>query len=802
MKKIFQLICFAAIVAVLATACKQEQLETYPYGSELSFASFSPNPIYRGGELTIIGSHLEDVAQVVIPGIDPITSITVVESGEKSRITVTLPNTTEEVGKIQIVGKNGQVLTSLAELTYTEPIVFDDFSPKSAMPGDVITVTGDYMNLIQEVIFADGVIASGDAITSQSRKSLTVVVPAQAVTGKIILGDADEVADPDNVANKSYSEAELTIGDPTVSSLKIGTVKPGETVTISGAYLQMIEKVTFAGDVVVTDFAVSDDGKTLSFALPAEAQSGDVVATSYAGKDFKAGAIETVLPSGLSAAPAPVKAGAELTISGKDLDLVTAVNLPGAAGTDFGLVDGKIVLTVPAKAQEGEITLDMANGGQVSVAYTLVHPVVTGISPVELTAGESFEITGKDLDLVTSATLGGKAVDIEVEAEKIVVTTANTSVSGKVVLSLANGETVEPTEEITLSYDSFIIVNEMPTAEHIGATVTLKGENFMMIENIYIGDAKVSQYITRSDNEISFIMPFNKVGTYSMYFDLLSGERETCPQSIEVLLELKYIVAWEGEMDITWNPGQRIVIPAIRFNDVKAGAKMRLYYSQKDQVWAQAQFDYGDWTTVNFDDPAGTTFNGTLVPTDIYGWFPDGILDRCTEVVLTKQILDNIQAKKADNDDVTNVGLIIMGSDLIFRKVEIVQEIPQEKTVWEGSLETGDYANNLELGTEDDWVNAGLKEGDEVRIYFTPADPADWSMQLFSGHWAAMNMFYPDLANPNQFNMDRNPDAAANGYISFTVTPEIFGIFTEKQWWGSAIIVQGKFLTVTKVAFL
>ena len=802
MKKIFQLICFVAVVALFATACKQEQLETYPYGSELSFASFFPNPIYRGGELTIIGSHLEDVSQVLIPGIDPITDIRVLETGEKSRIAVTLPNTTEEVGKISIVGKDGRVLTSLAELTYTEPIVFDDFSPKSAMPGDVITVTGDYMNLIQEVIFADGVIASGDAILSRTRKSLTVVVPAHAVTGLIILGDADEVADPDNVANKSYSEVELTIGDPTVSSLEIETVKPGQTVTISGVHLEMIEKVSFAGDVVVTDFTVSEDGKTITLALPAAAQSGDVVATSFAGKEFKAGAIEAIVPTGLSAAPAPVKAGAELKISGKDLDLVTAVNLPGADGTSFGLVDGEIVLTVPAKAQEGDITLDMANGSQVSVAYTLVHPTVTGISPVELMAGETFEITGTDLDLVTAATLGGKPVEIEASEEKITVTTANTSVSGKVVLSLANGEKVEPSETITLSYDSFIVVNEMPSAEHIGATVTLKGENFMMIENIYIGEVKVSQYITRSDNEISFIMPFNKVGTYSMYFDLLSGDRETCPQSIEVLLEVKYITAWEGEVSLSWGAGGQIQVPAVKFLDVKPGAKLRLYYSQIDQVWGQIQFNYGDWSGINFDGEGGTTFEQTLVPTNIYGWFSDGILDRCTEVVLTKTILDNIQARVGSYGDITGVGMEIQGENEIFRKVEIVQEIPQEKTVWEGSLETGDYGTNLEIGTEDDWINAELKEGDEVRVYFTPADPADWSMQFFDGHWNAMNMFFPGEENPNQFNQTRNPDAAANGFLAFTVTPEIYTAFTTKANWGFAIILQGKNLTITRIAFL
>ena len=121
MKKIFKLVSLALAVLLLIPACKKEAVDTAQYRSEFAFAAFSPNPIYRGGELTILGSYLENTAKVVIPGIDPLTNITVVESGEKSRITVTLPNTTEEVGKIQIVSKDGKVLTSLAELTSPNP---------------------------------------------------------------------------------------------------------------------------------------------------------------------------------------------------------------------------------------------------------------------------------------------------------------------------------------------------------------------------------------------------------------------------------------------------------------------------------------------------------------------------------------------------------------------------------------------------------------------------------------------------------------------------------------------------------
>ena len=66
-----------------------------------------------------------------------------------------------------------------------------------------------------------------------------------------------------------------------------------------------------------------------------------------------------------------------------------------------------------------------------------------------------------------------------------------------------------------------------------------------------------------------------------------------------------------------------------------------------------------------------------------------------------------------------------------------------------------------------------------------------------------LNQFkYPGEENPNQFNQTRNPDAAANGFLAFTVTPEIYTAFTTKANWGFAIILQGKNLTITRIAFL
>jgi hypothetical protein len=673
MKRIINFAIIAAAALLAFAGCVKEQgYDTDQYGSAPTLSAFAPNPVFRGGELTFLGSNLEQVTSVKVPGVDEITAITVEATGRKSRIKITLPNSTEEVGVVKLTCKDGTVLTTLTELTYTEPIVFSSFSPASAMPGDVITIKGDYMNLVREVIFESGVIVAGEGILSQDRYTLTCKVPANAVSGRLIVGDSDELADPDKVANKVYSEKELAIGDPTVSDLKLEYATPGMPVTIEGAYLQMIESVVFAGGVTVTDFTVSADGKTLTVALPTAAQSGEVSVVSFAGKSFTAGTIETVKPSGLSTAPSPVKAGDVLTVSGSDLGVVSTVTLPGAGDVDFTYAEGAISFTMPAKASEGNVTLTSANGDAVEVAYTLVHPTVTEVAPVALMAGDSITVSGTDLDLITGVTLGGKEESFRFEDGSLIVRTGDTSVSGKLVLKLANGETVEPGEEITLSYESLIIVSSMPEKAHIGETVTLKGERFLMLENIFIGDEKVTLYTVRNDNEISFIMPWNSIGQYPVKFQLLNGDEETCPQQIEVLLEVKYYVPWEGSTQITWSDGGRILIPAAAFDEIKPGARLRFYYTQVDQQWDQAQVNYGDWSGINFTETAdgATAFNTTLVPTDVYGWFPDGILDRCTKVILTQEIIDNILAKHGNCEDV-DCGIIIQGSGLTFTAVTL-----------------------------------------------------------------------------------------------------------------------------------
>ncbi len=786
-----KIIKFAALLsACLMTfaGCAPEELSTDQFSDDaVTFAAFAPNPVARGGALRITGSNLQKVTEVVIPGIDPIKDIEVVAEGRHSEIRVIVPVNGPEVGPVSIVA-GGETLTSLVELTYSEPIIFESFSPAKAMPGDVITVKGDYMNNIKAVQFEGG--ATVTEFVEQSRYELKVTVPATAVTGKIILCDVDEKNNPDGlVANLFYSETELAIGDPTVKSENRKALKSGAEVTVTGQYLNMIESANFGG--VGVGFTVAEDAKSLKLALPATAVDGEIALISFAGKEFKAGAYTTVVPTNLAiAAETRYKAGLNATITGKDLDLVTGAALASTA-LEYTIDGGKMTFAIPAAAVDGAVTLTLANEKTVETeAIELVKPVVTEVTPVELMAGETITVKGSDLDLVVAATLGGKDLELAYADETLTLTTNNTSVSGKVVLTLANGVTVEPSEEITLSYDSFIVVNEMPAAEHIGATVTLKGSNFMMIENIYIGDVKVEQYVSRADDQISFIMPWNKVGTYSMKFQLLSGEEEICPTSIEVLLELITTVAWEGSCPIDWS-ANKVFVPAKYFEGVSAGTKMRVYYTQKDQVWAQAQFNNGAWQTINFNGEGGVKFDGVLVPTDVHGWFADGILDRCDEIVLTAEILDNIRTNAAVQDAGpeagVSYGLIIQGQDLTFTKIEILQEIAQEKTIWEGSFNNAGWAGNQDLAWDGfDWTTVAV--GQTLKIYGAPNDPAaGWycvSLRVGDG-WGNLNGVPAQYDNPGDV-------------IEVVLTQEIIDHLIS----GKGLVVTGDGYTMTKITLM
>ena len=802
MKNIFRYSILLALCSLVGlVSCTHEELSTDQFSDDaVVFGAFAPNPVVRGAELRIMGSNLDRIVEVQIPGSEPITDIEVVASGRVSEIRVVTPAAGAEdasvTGPVVIVDKDGNVYQSKTELTFTEGIVLDSFSPASAMPGDVVTVKGDYLYNVQQIVLGGGVYVTGEQITEKSRRELKFIVPSNAITGPVTIGDVDENNNPDGlIPNNVPSKEDLVIGDPTVKSADRGMLKAGAEITVQGTYLDMIAKAAFrvaAADGAVADtevdFALAEDNKSVKVALPATVVEGEIVLTSFAGKDFTAGAYTTVVPTEIAiAAETRYKAGLNAVVTGKDLDLVTGADLAGTA-LEFGYADSKLTFAIPAAAVDGVVTLALANGKTVATeAVELVKPVITSVSPLELYAGdENIVVNGEDLDLVTGATLGGRAAEFEYADGAITVKTELTSVSGKVALTLDNGVTVESADEVTVKYHSKVIVTEMPAMQHIGQEVVLKGSNFSLVENIFIGDVKVTQYSIRTDEEVRFLMPWNKAGMYSLSFHLFDGDVETVATQIEVGLELDIKTIWTGNEHLVWSGMQTLAWGGYDWSTVKPGTILTAYFTLDESAdYWQVRFANGSWSSLPSGlEAAPGEGNIPMTPGTTYY---------------------SIKLTAADVDMLVNQGgLVMTGANYTLTEITLTTEISQEVTLWEGELVADDWANQpyalSDAGLE--LQNAGATAGQVVNFYLEPIEPA-WKLEIVEGHWGPTYCSFCSVGNDTEGGKFTEYDLDANGgKIKVTLTQAMLDAAFTQQWWGGTFVLNGDNVKVTKITLL
>ncbi len=809
MKNIFRYSILLALCSLVGlVSCAPEELSTDQFSDDaVVFGAFAPNPIVRGAELRILGSNLDKIVEVQIPGAEPITEIEVVSSGRVSEIRVVTPAAGAEdasvTGPVVIVDDAGNVYESMTELSFTEGIVLESFTPSSAMPGDVVTVKGDYLYNVQQIVLNNGVYVNGNQITEKSRRELKFIVPSNAVTGPVTIGDVDENNNPDGlIPNNVPSKDVLTIGSPTVKTVDRGMLKAGATIKVEGAYLDMIEKAAFktgADDAVAytdVDFTLAEDHKSVTVVLPASVVEGEVVLTTYAGEEFVAGAYTTVVPTEVAIAPeSRYKAGLNAVVTGKDLDLVTGATLAGTA-LEYAYVDNKITFTIPAEAVDGTVVLTLANGKTVeTAAIEIVKPVITAVSPLELYAGdENIVVTGEDLDLVVSATLGGRDAEFEYADGQITVKTTLSSISGKVAFTLANGVVVESADEVKVNYHSKVIITSMPAMQHIGQEVVLQGSNFGLVENIFIGDVKVTQYSVRTDTEVRFLMPWNKAGMYNMSFLLFDGDTETVATQIEVGLELDIKTIWEGSEHIAWTGMQTLAWGGYDWSTVKPGTTLTVYFTQDEnpEYTPQIRIANGSWASLPtpLEIAGGGDGNIMLDPGATY----------CA-----------IKLAAADIDALVNQGgLVITGTFFTVSSVTLTNEISQEITIYKGPTAlTWDDSGRFGLAMN---YFEGLNAGAKMIIYCTQTD-AWGQVQFNDGWWANTTVSFPELGGA-YLNTD-NAGGKDVTRVELTLTQELLDHLkaTPGDYWGQnadykngdtrvAFVIQGQDWIIDEITIL
>ena len=605
-----------ALVGLSLTACSDgDDLSTDQYGNEISLQSFGPCPVLRGGTLYLYGSNLDQIESVNLPGADPITAYETLQSGKQSKISIQVPAEKCEPGQIVLKTKKGGEITSISPITYREDIEITKFFVGSegnmvGNVGDVVTIKGDYLNLMHGVIFAGSDTIKEAEFVGHDRYTIQVKIPVEARTGVITL--TDTIKDGTSLETKE----ELTINTPEATPIKDRNIKAGEILSIKGASFDQIASVKFEGATVDAADFKSQSAAEITVAVPAKATDGTFYVVTKSGIEVPVGNIITVVPTQLVATPNPVKNGAELTITGKDMDLITGIAFPNAASSQLNKVETtKVTATVPEDAQETTkdgtgIILSLANGKTVTVAYTLVKPTVASCTPAAITAGDKTIIKGTDLDLVKSITFPG---DVEQTVEKFAAQNAN-SIAVTVPaacagtgfkLNLKNGTMIEVKDALSIKAATDPAIASITPGEAIaGSTITITGKNFQNIQNLYIGSYKVNRYTSRTNTEIVCQVPATaEVGTYKIVMEDPDGNKIEGPE-FKVVPAEKDIATITTNMDnsaikypynFTWDDSGRFRImkaDLIKLG-VKVGSKM-LFYKEAGAT-GQVQINNANW---------------------------------------------------------------------------------------------------------------------------------------------------------------------------------------------------------------
>jgi hypothetical protein len=747
-------VLLAACIMAMATfaACEKEE------DSAVALDSFGPTPVLRGETIRFIGSNLDKVTAVIFPDNIEVAP-TKVSAGE---ITAVIPADAVN-GYITLRYPGGSIITK-SQITYADAVTFTavegDTDPVRA--GDVITIKGDNLTGVTQVVFSVDVTVERRDFLTQDRYEITLTLPANAQTGDVyLLAGASETP-----------HLNLNVDGPSIIALTSTPLKPGiDTLEITGTNLDLAVSVIFSGDVTVDAVPVS--ATQIRAAVPADAQNGTIKVVSTAGLEYESAAtITLVVPSNLSLTAGPYKAGNSVTITGDDLDLVTSVAFTENVSAEFtyNAATG-ITVVIPATATDGSIALQCVADTVLTTAITLVKPVITNITPATIQAGDVITITGTDLDLVTAVTIGGKdcTIDTQTETEIQAATPMDAAIAGtgvEVVLALANGVVVTGTIDVTFPVFCFILELPAPDVEiKAGDVLQVTVENSDKLTGVEV-NGSAAQYILQGST-LYVAIPANASGQVSLKLISSNGD---ATYTINVIASGPVeTVLWQETPVATGNWSGNVTLPASAFANAKVGDKIVVTCTD---VAGNAQWGIrdGGWSNiVDYADITGASY----------------------EYIIDAAGLAALQA----------TGGIFTGHDYTIAKISIVtSSAPAEIIVdetphivgWSGEGDGGAFrVYKADL--------AELQVGSILKFYYTATDDNP-QLKIQDANWGAFAIDDPNYdVTYGVLGVD-----AGGSFYEWHMTAGIVNTImtTDDGWSDTALVIAGQNLTVTKITIV
>lgn len=364
----------ALVVTTGFTSCSEDDLDTNQYNkSGVNILGFGPMPITRGETMRLTGTKLDKVREVLFPeGNQKLTPATTFIKGDftvqnSEEMTVTIPDLCVP-GKLRVVTESGDTIKSASSITFAEEVKVASFSPTSIHPGDILTIKGEYVWNIGQVVFFDHVTVDAEDFVRNTRNEIQVRVPMEAKSGEVAYNDGSDGAENTVIGNLSVDAAKAT---------GVSNANPefNETITITGENLDLVTAIDFPA-VADVSFTIINSS-SIRVVVPANVVSGTVTLHAASGLTTS---VEIAVPLASVSSTDPmddVKVGQTITITGDKLDRITKLLLPGISEPlekgQFTQSATQITFVVPKDMGDGRVTLVQHENWSVESGKITMH---------------------------------------------------------------------------------------------------------------------------------------------------------------------------------------------------------------------------------------------------------------------------------------------------------------------------------------------------------------------------------------------------------------------------------------------
>jgi hypothetical protein len=248
-----------------------------------SIGNFTPAAGIAGTTVTITGENFSGSPANNVVKFNGTTAL--VSASSATSLTVTVPDGATS-GKITIEANN-QTIVSSSDFTVLQTTI-TGFSPLAATVQEEVTITGSNFSPTPSL----NIVKFGDSpatVTSATETAIKVIVPGDAITGKISV----------TIYGKTtLSGTDFTLLLPSIENFSPQTGVAGMVVTISGSNFSSVaeENVVHVGQSEAVAEILSAGANQLTIKVPEDAYTGKISVTSKGKKvtstdDFTLGTI-------------------------------------------------------------------------------------------------------------------------------------------------------------------------------------------------------------------------------------------------------------------------------------------------------------------------------------------------------------------------------------------------------------------------------------------------------------------------------------------------------------------------------